>query len=161
MDSILGNQEYDEKGLLDSIEKLAVKKINVIRLGQAMRSSSQAYDESITAYAKRLGKASVAWDFINRATCPSCSTQFPQSYMNEEIRYTFFCGLYDKDMLEKLCMQFQDKVPSLSEIVTGAEGIEASRIGAARPAEATVVAVSTYKKNAKLDQRKPAEQQLS
>ena len=70
----------------------------------------------------------------------------------------FFCGLYDKDMLEKLCIKFQDKVPRLTEIVTGAEGIEASRISAARPAEATVAAVSTYKNNAKLEQRKPAGQ---
>ena len=62
--------------------------------------------------------------------------------MNQKIRDTFFCGLYDKDMLEKLCMQFQDRVPSLQEIVNGAEGIEASRIGAARPTEATVAAIS-------------------
>ena len=45
--------------------------------------------------------------------------------MDEEIRDTFFCKLYDKDMLQKICMQFQDRVPSLSEIVLGAEGIEA------------------------------------
>ena len=77
--------------------------------------------------------------------------------MNEEIR-DIFCGLYDKDMLEKLCMQFQDRVPSLSEIVTGAEGIEASQISTARPAEATVATVSTYKKNSKLDQKKTAKQ---
>ena len=34
--------------------------------------------------------------------------------MNEEIRDTFFCSLYDKEMLEKLCMQFQDRVPDLA-----------------------------------------------
>ena len=79
--------------------------------------------------------------------------------MDEEIRDTFFCGLYDKEMLEKLCMQFQDKVPSLQEIVTGAEGIEASLISAACPAEATVSAISTYKKNSKSEQRKPDGQQ--
>ena len=156
--SIRGNQEYDEKSLLTAIEKLAVKKTNVIRLRQSMRSSSQAYNKSITAYAKQLGKAAVACDFINTATCPSCNHQFPQSYMNEEIRDTFFCGLYDKNTLEKLCMQFQDRVPCLSEIVTGAEGIEASRIGAAHPAEATVAAVSTYKKNSRSEQKKTAEQ---
>ena len=94
---------------------------------------------SITANAKRLGKAAVACDFIDTATqCyPQCSHQFQHAYTNKEIRDTFFCLLYDKDMLEKLCMQFQDKVPSLQEIVTGAEGIESSRIGAARPTEAT------------------------
>ena len=106
--SIRGNQNYDEASLLAAIERLAVKKTNVIRLRQAMRSSSQAYDESITAYAKRLGKAAVACDFINTAKCPSCSNEFQQSYMDEEIRDTFFCGLYDKDMLEKICMQFQE-----------------------------------------------------
>ena len=86
------------------------------------------------------------------------SHQFQQSYMNEEIRDIFFCGLYIKDMLEKLCMQFQDRVPSLQEIVTGAEGIEASRIGAACPPEATVASISTYKKNLRSGQKKTAEQ---
>merc|ERR1711895_358051 len=114
----------------------------------------QAYDESITAYTKRLGKAAVACDFVSSATCPTCNNTFEQSYMNEEIRDTFFCGLYDKEMLEKLCMQFQDKVPSLQDIVNGAEGIEASRISAARPAEATVSAISTYKKNTRAEQKK-------
>ena len=122
-----------------------------------MRASSQAYDESITAFVKWLGKAAVAGDFINTATCPNCNHVFQQSYMNEEIKDTFFCSLYDKEMLEKLCMQFQDRVPDLHEIVTGAEGIEASHISAACPAEATVSAISTYKKNMKSEQRKPAE----
>ena len=153
--STCGNKEYDKESLLNAIEKLAVKKTNVIRLCQAMRASSQAYDESITAYAKLLGKAAVACDFINTATCPSCSLKFQQSYMDEEIRDMFFCGLYDKEMLEKLCMQFQNKVPSLQEIVTSTEGIEASRIRAARPAEATVSAISTYKKNSRAEQSKP------
>ena len=135
-----------------------MKKTNVIRLRQAMWTSSQAYDESITAYAKRLGKGAVACDFINTATCPECSHQFQHTYMNKEIRDTFFCGLYDKDMLEKLFMQFQDRVPSLQEIVTGTEGIEASRIGAARPTEATIAAMSTYKKNLWSEQKKMAEQ---
>ena len=152
--STRGNREYDEESLLKAIEKLAVKKTNVIRLQQAMRTLSQAYDESITTYAKRLGKAAVACDFLNTATCPSCNHKFQQSYMNEEIRDTFFCGLYDKEMLEKLCMQFQDMVPSLQEIVNGSEGIEASRISAACPVEATVSAISTYKKNSKSEQRK-------
>ena len=91
-----------------------------------MRTSSQAYDKSITAYTKRLGKAAVACDFINTTTCPDCSHQFQHTYIYKKIRDTFFCGLYNKDMLEKLCMQFQDRVPSLQEIVTGTEGIEAS-----------------------------------
>ena len=157
--STRGNIVYKEESLLAAIEKLAVKKTNVIRLRQAMRTSSQGYDESVSAYAKRLGKAAIACDFLNTATCPSCSHEFQQSYMDEEVRDAFFCGLYDKDMLEKLCMQFQDRVPSLQEIVTGAEGIEASRTGAARPAEATVAAISTYKKNSRSDQKKNAEQQ--
>ena len=112
-------------------------------LQQAMRTLSKAYDESITAYTKRLGKVAVVGDFINTATCPDCSHQFQHTYMNEEIRDMFFCGLYDKEMLEKLCMQIQNRVPSLQEIVTGAEGIEAYRIGAAHPTEATVAAILT------------------
>ena len=152
-----GSTEYDEKSLLAAIEKLAVKKTNVIRLCQAMRASSQTYNESITSFAKRLGKVAVACNLISTATCPSCNHVFQQSYMNEEIRDAFFCGLYDKEMLEKLCMQFQDRIPDLHEIVTGAEGIEDSCTSAARPAEATVSAISTYKKNSKAEQRKPAE----
>ena len=84
-----------------------------------MRTSSQAYDESVTAYTKRLGKAEVVCDFLSTATCPECSHEFQQSYMNEEIRDAFFCGQYDKDMLKKLCIQFEETVPSLQEIVTG------------------------------------------
>ena len=42
--STRGNKEYDEESLLNAIEKLAVKKTNVIRLRQAMRATSQAYD---------------------------------------------------------------------------------------------------------------------
>ena len=150
-------QGYNKETLLTTIEKLAVKKTNVIRLCQAMPTTSQAYNESITTYAKWLGKAAVACDFISTATCLSCNHVFQQSYMNEEIRDAFFCGLYDKEMLEKLCMQFQDTIPNLHEIVTSAESIEASRTSAAHPAEATVSAISTYKKNMKAEQRKPAE----
>ena len=61
-------------------------------------------------------------------------------------------------MLEILCMQFQDRVPSLQEIVTGAEGIEASRTGATRPTEATVTTILTYKKISWSDQKKTTEQ---
>ena len=101
--SIRGNKGYNEETLLTAIEKLAVNKTNIIWLWQAMQTTSQAYDKSITAYAKWLGKAEVACDFINIATCPECSNQFPHAYTNKEIRDMFFCGLYDKDMLEKLC----------------------------------------------------------
>ena len=51
-----------------------------------------------------------------------------------------------------------DRVPSLNEIVTGAEGIEASQIGAAFTTEATVAIMLTYKNNTRSEQRKPAEQ---
>ena len=107
---------------------------------------------------KRLGKVAVACDFLNTATCPQCSHQFQHTYTNEEIRDTFFCGLYDKDMLEKLCMQFQDKVPSLQEIITGAKDIEASQIGAACPTEVTIATMSTYKKNTQPEKKKMEEQ---
>ena len=93
--SVHGNEVYKEESLLLAIKKLAVKKTNVIRLQQAMRTLSQAYDESVSAYAKRLGKAAIACNFLNTATCPGCSHEFQQSYMDEEIRDTFLSGLYD------------------------------------------------------------------
>ena len=46
------------------------------------------------------------------------------SYTEEEVRDTFFCGLYDKDILEKLCLIFKKCVPKLAEIVQEAESIE-------------------------------------
>ena len=55
-------------------------------------------------------------------------------------------------------MQFQDKVLSLQEIVTGAEGIEASQIGSAHPTEMSIATMSTYKKNNRPEKKKLAEQ---
>ena len=75
--SICGNTGYNEETLLATIEKLAVKKTNVIRLQQAMRTTTQVYDESITAYAKRLGKAAVACDFIDTAQDAPSSSSTP------------------------------------------------------------------------------------
>ena len=70
---------------------------------------------------------------------------------------TFFCGLYDKDILEKLCLIFKKRVPKLAEIVQEGESIESSRIMAAKPTEGTVAAMSTYKKNTRTEQQRPAD----
>ena len=109
----------------------------MIRLRQKMQSMTQAYDESISSFAKRLDKAAVVCDFtkIVKSTCPECSHSFEteDSYTDLAVRDAFFLGLYDKDLLERLCYKFMKKIPSLNEIVQEAEGIEPSRMSANRP----------------------------
>ena len=158
-----GTDAMDELTLLDTIKGLVTKDSNVIRLRQKMQSMTQAYDESISSFAKRLDKAAVVCDFtkIVKSTCPECQHSFEteDSYTDLAVRDAFFLGLYDKDLLERLCYKFMKKIPSLNEIVQEAEGIESSRMNAARPSEPAVAAMSTYKKNMRMDQRRPMEQQ--
>ena len=149
--------KLSEELLLAEIQKLAVRETNVIRMRQSMRKLEQAHSESISAFAHRLDKAALVCDFIHNVKCKHCGVEDDYSYTEEEVRDTFFCGLYDKDILEKLCLIFKKRVPKLAEIVQEAESIESSRIMAAKPTEGTVAAMSTYKKNTRTEQQRPAD----
>ena len=96
-------------------------------------------------------------DFIHNVKCKHCGVADDYSYTEEEVRDTFFCGLYDKDVLEKLCLIFKKRIPKLAEIVQEAKSIESSWIMAARPMEGTIAAMSMYKKNICTEQQRPAE----
>ena len=133
-----------EESLLAEIEKLAVRETNVIRMRQSMRKLEQAHSESITASAHQLDKAALVCDFIHKVKCRSCGVEGDYSYTKEEVRDTFFCGLYDKDILEKLCLTFKKRIPKLAEIVQEAESIKSSQTMAAKPTEGTVAVMSTY-----------------
>ena len=90
-------------------------------------------------------------DFIHNMKCKHCSEEDNYSYTEEEVGDTFFCGLYDKDILEKLCLIFKKRVPKLVEIVQEAESIKSLRIMAAKLTEGTVAAMSTYKLNIRME----------
>ena len=113
---------------------------------------------SPSAFAHRLDKEALVCDFIHNIKCKHCGVEDKYSYTEEEVRDTFFCGLYDKEILEKLCLIFKKRIPKLAEIVQEAESIESSRIMAARPMEGTIAAMSTYKKNIRTEQKRSAAQ---
>ena len=60
--------------------------------------------------------------------------------------------------MSKYCPDFpKSEVISLAEIVEEAESIESSRIIAAKPTEAAVAVMSTYKKNTCMEQQRPVD----
>ena len=156
-----GVSEMTEEQMLETIKKLVVKDSNVIRQRQAMQSMKQSYDETVSNFAKRLTAAAKVCDFIKEVEVDlecehgRCIKTIKVPYDDLAIRDTFFLGLYDKELVEKLCLQFKKKVPGLAEIIAEAQGIEASRIDAMKhhTADNQIAAISTYKQQARMDRK--------
>ena len=110
---------------------------------------TQSFDESVTSYVERLKSAAEVCDFL--VTCPKCNTDV--SYSDHNVRDTFFVGIYNQSMLESICTHFKKKVPNLEEIVAEAKNIETARLTASKAPDARVAAVSTYKQQARAENR--------
>ena len=155
-----GAATWDETQLLKAIQDMMVMDSNLIRMRTAMQGMQQNYDETVSAFAKRLSKAAIACDFTVKFTAPASATDvtYDVPYTDNAIRDTFFMGLYDNEMLDSICREFKRRIPTLQEILTEAEGIESAGRSSGRTTSKPVAAMSTYQRGKRNDLRKPHEQ---
>ena len=145
-----------EEEVLKHIKSLIVTDSSIITQRKTMQQMKQAYDETVSNFLQRLTVAANACDYFEEGECKKCNTMVQVEYREQAIRDAFFNGLYDKDIVEKICWAFKNKIPTLREMFNEAQSIELSRKTAARQPE-TVAAVSTYKQQAKADQKPDVE----